>query len=283
MTSNSVAIVRWEWFKLRRRWMPWVLLAVLIASTQILYWAMYALNALGELFLDSLLLPNGVGLGLTFGNTVLVVAIVIWTASALGSEYSWGTFRAVLAKGAARWEFLAAIFVLMAATGVAWLLVMCVGIGASGLVVGVIEGKGGIATAGEWPTMFVHLGKSVLAFVPYIAVAMFFAVLTTSANTATAITLVYKFVVEEAIVPIVLVTTDTFDAVAGFVLGRAIDAWLAQAGDDGAQGAMSAFGGSGAATGNVHGLVVMLVYTTVLMAAAVWLFQRRDIGGAKGA
>ena len=150
MTSNSVALVRWEWFKLRRRWMPWVLLAVLIAATQVPYWAMYALNALGEAFLDSLLLPNGVGLGLTFGNTVLVVVIVIWTSSALGSEYSWGTFRAVLAKGAARWQFLAAIFVLMAATGVAWLLVMCLGMGASGLVVGVIEGEGGIATAGEW-------------------------------------------------------------------------------------------------------------------------------------
>ena len=283
MTSNFLALIRWEWFKLRRRWMPWVLLAVLTAATQVPYWAMYALNALGELFLDSLLLPNGVGLGLTFGNTVLVVAIVIWTSSALGSEYSWGTFRAVLAKGAARWQFLAAIFVLMAATGVAWLLVMCIGMGISGLIVGVIEGDGGVATSGDWSTVLVQLGKSALAFAPYIAVAMFFAVLTTSANTATAITLVYKFVVEGAIVPIVLATTDTFDKMAGFVLGRAVDAWLAQTGEEGAQGAMIAFGGSGAATGNLHGLVVMLVYTVALMAAAVWLFQRRDIGGAKGA
>ncbi len=283
MTSNSVALVRWEWFKLRRRWMPWVLLAVLIAATQVPYWAMYALNALGEAFLDSLLLPNGVGLGLTFGNTVLVVVIVIWTSSALGSEYSWGTFRAVLAKGAARWQFLAAIFVLMTATGAAWLLVMCLGMGASGLVVGVIEGEGGIATAGEWSTVLVQLGKSALAFVPYIAVAMFFAVLTTSANTATAITLVYKFVVEGAIVPIVLATTDTFDGLAGFVLGRAVEAWIANDANSGDQGGMLAFGDAGAMTGNLHGLLVMLVYTTVLMAVAVWLFQHRDIGGAKGA
>ena len=283
MTYSSVALVRWEWFKLHRRWMPWVLLGVLVAATQVLYWVMYALNALGEFFLDSLLLPNCIGLGLTFGNTVLVVAVVIWTASALGSEYSWGTFRAVLAKGVARWQFLAAIFVLMAATGVAWLLVMCIGIGASGLAVGVIEGEGGIATAGEWSTVLVQLGKSALAFVPYIAMAMFFAVLTTSANTATAITLVYKFIVEEAIIPIILVTTDTFDKMAGFVLGRAVDAWLANEANGGGQEGIFALGGSGAMTGNIHGLVVLLVYTVLLQAAAVWLFQRRDIGGARGA
>ena len=279
----AFVLIRWEWFKLQRRWMPWILLAVLVASTQILYWAMYALNAVGELFLDTLLLPNGVGLGLTFGNTVLVVAVVIWTASALGSEYSWGTFRAVLAKGTGRWQFLAAIFALMAAMGVAWLLVVCIGMGISGLLVGSIEGEGSIATSGEWSTMFVQVSKSALAFVPYIAVAMFFTVLTTSANTATAITLIYRFIVEGAIVPIVLATTDTFDGVAGFVLGRAVDAWLSHESDSGGQEGMLAFGGADALTGNIHGLAVMAVYTVALFAAAVWLFQRRDIGGAKGA
>ena len=279
----AFVLIRWEWFKLQRRWMPWILLAVLVASTQILYWAMYALNAVGELFLDTLLLPNGVGLGLTFGNTVLVVAVVIWTASALGSEYSWGTFRAVLAKGTGRWQFLAAIFALMAAIGVAWLLVVCIGMSISGLLVGIIEGEGSIATSGKWSTMFVQMSKSALAFVPYIAVAMFFTVLTTSANTATAITLIYRFIVEGAIVPIVIATTDTFDGVAGFVLGRAVDAWLSHESDSGGQGGMLAFGGADALTGNIHGLVVMAVYTVALFVVAVWLFQRRDIGGAKGA
>ena len=131
--------------------------------------------------------------------------------------------------------------------------------------------------------MFAQLGKSALAFVPYVAVAMFFAVLTTSANTATAITLVYKFVVEGAIVPIVLATTDTFDKMAGFVLGRAVDAWLANEANSSGQEGIFAFDGSSAMTENIHGLVVMLVYTVALMAASVWLFQRRDIGGAKGA
>ena len=282
MTSNSLALIRWEWFKLRRRWMPWILLAVLIAFTQVPYWAAYALNALGDFFLDALLLPNGVGLGLTFGNTVLLAAIVIWTASALGSEYSWGTFRAVLVKGTGRWQFLASIFVLMAATGVAWLLVMCVGVGISGLIVGVIEGDGGVATSGEWSTMFVQLGKSALAFIPYIAAAMFFTVLTTSANTATAITLVYTFLFERAVVPIVLVTTDTFDKAADFVLGRAVDAWLANEVGDGGQSPSLTLGEVDALAGNIHGLAVMLVYTAVLLAAAMWLFQRKDIGGAKG-
>ena len=28
-------LVRWEWFKLRRRWMPWILLALLVLVTQL--------------------------------------------------------------------------------------------------------------------------------------------------------------------------------------------------------------------------------------------------------
>ena len=36
----SVAnLVRWEWFKLSRRWMPWVLLAVMVLFSQLVVWA----------------------------------------------------------------------------------------------------------------------------------------------------------------------------------------------------------------------------------------------------
>ncbi len=39
MISDVARLTRWEWFKLRRRWMPWVLLLPLIIIPQIWLWA----------------------------------------------------------------------------------------------------------------------------------------------------------------------------------------------------------------------------------------------------
>ena len=38
MIVEVLSLVRWEWFKLRRRWMPWILLAILALVTQIAIW-----------------------------------------------------------------------------------------------------------------------------------------------------------------------------------------------------------------------------------------------------
>ena len=35
MIAELANLVRWEWFKLQRRWMPWILLAVLVLVTQL--------------------------------------------------------------------------------------------------------------------------------------------------------------------------------------------------------------------------------------------------------
>ena len=37
--GQVLRLTRWEWFKLRRRWMPWILLAVLVAIPQVWLWA----------------------------------------------------------------------------------------------------------------------------------------------------------------------------------------------------------------------------------------------------
>ena len=41
MIFELVSLVRWEWFKLRYRWMPWILLAILLLSTQLFIWGAF--------------------------------------------------------------------------------------------------------------------------------------------------------------------------------------------------------------------------------------------------
>ncbi len=41
MIDQIANLMRWEWFKLRRRWMPWILLAVLVLFSQLFLWASF--------------------------------------------------------------------------------------------------------------------------------------------------------------------------------------------------------------------------------------------------
>jgi ABC-type transport system involved in multi-copper enzyme maturation permease subunit len=41
--SDILNLVRWEWFKVRRRWMPWILLSILVLFSQLFVWGTYFL------------------------------------------------------------------------------------------------------------------------------------------------------------------------------------------------------------------------------------------------
>ena len=41
MILQVLRLTGWEWFKLRRRWMPWILLAPLVIIPQIWLWGEY--------------------------------------------------------------------------------------------------------------------------------------------------------------------------------------------------------------------------------------------------
>ena len=276
-------LVRWEWFKLRRRWMPWILLAVTVGFAQASLWARSAFAGSAGSFADSLLLPNSIGSVLGFGNEVVAIAIIILTASTLGSEFGLGTFRGILSKGTGRWQFLVSAFVLMTATGLLWLLAIFAGTVIVGVVTGIVAGDGGFATTGQWSAAFAQLGKSVLAFVPYIAVAMCCTVLTTSAAAALAITLAYKFVMEGVVVTLMVSAGNGLDTAASFVLGQAVRGWLAAGEGNGEPTGGFVLAGSNGTLETIPSLLVMLAYTLALTGVTVWVFQRRDIEGARAA
>ena len=42
MIVPVLRLTRWEWFKLRKRWMPWILLSIVVVITQFFLWGAYA-------------------------------------------------------------------------------------------------------------------------------------------------------------------------------------------------------------------------------------------------
>ena len=346
MITQVLKLTRWEWYKLRRRRMPWILLAIAIVMPQIAFWSSYATYQGGGILrqssfgtttethngqtveidvtcqdlvtgtlpseienlsqdqrsqflenlaafeaescqelleaqrriLDWLVLPNSIVLSLGFAHSLGAILIVILASSTIGIEYGLGTLRTTLAKGVGRWRLVASKALLLALLSAAALLVVSIAtVVSSSIVVAIApDAAADAAGAGDWSQVAIGYGKTIYGLLPYVALAMFFAILTSSSGVGTAIVLGYYFA--ERIVVALLFNFDWFEKVAGFILGRAIDGWV------NAEGSLTVQIGRASAElpDALHASLVMLGYIVILGALTFWLFRRRDIAGAKG-
>jgi hypothetical protein len=131
-----------EWLKLNKRWMPRILLLLLLGSVAIYFWGQgsridnqanlfFPRAWLAALFLSSF---SGTFLWPILGGT--------WA----GNEYGWGTIRMILTRRPYRVEHvLASLGVLVIATGLALVAVLALG-SLAGMVVGAATGHGAVAS-----------------------------------------------------------------------------------------------------------------------------------------
>ena len=315
MIVEVLRLTRLEWFKLRRRWVPWILLGIVILIAQLTLWGAFFTyrtadiaevlkftsfdTAAGEVwecreiehprdvcedqergerlyrkferprFILPISLANTLGFAQLFGP----ILVAILASSAVGVEYGWGTLRTTLTRGTRRWQFLAAKVVAIMLMVVAGLLVLSLTSVASSLIVAwlTLSDGFGFTDSGEWSAVWVVFGKTVYSLVPYMVLALFFTVLTSSAGVGTALVLGYYFIE-------FFVAGAFSDSISDFLLGPNIAAWMQGAG---AQSAGLTRISLSDLPDTSHAFLVILAHIVVLGAAAFWLFQRRDIAGAR--
>ena len=349
MTTSVLNLTRWEWFKLRHRWMPWILLAVAVVFVQIGVWVPYAayhnetlqeiasggsssfgvstkvdgelvsvdvscvdliegrmppgidrlpenerqtfledmerfreescgnINA-RETFREGFVLPSAATEGIKGVLAIAPILIMILAGSIVGTEYGIGTLRTVLTRGTGRWPLLSSKLVLLVLVAAAGLVVISLVTAVASVVAALIppSEEGGIADVGKWSDLGVTFVKAIYGLAPYAALASLLAVLTQSSAVSISTSLGY-YVVELIATPL-LGLNETLKKLTDFILGSNVSDWME-----------SAFitveaNGSGVADqpDALHAFLVILAYTVVLSAVAFWLFQRRDIAGARG-
>ncbi len=136
-----------EFFKFKKRWMPYVLLLVLLAFTLlpmlISYFSYQNWEAMGSNnfsdgtitiappgpmvidnpYKESLVLPTSMDNIFASISGLGPFLIVVLAASLLWSEYGWGTLRQVLAKGISRPRYLSVKFITLAIVAVAGVII----------------------------------------------------------------------------------------------------------------------------------------------------------------
>ena len=349
MIVHVLRLIRWEWFKLRKRWMPWILLIVTLAVVQATLWGFYAsygnvgneyasgypgvpdargrapivritcadildgtaaakaekvseefreqarktplrrercLSIVEQIAEDRerhrgfFVLPGGLANGLGVVQYIGVLLVMILGASTIGAEYGWGTLRTALTRGTGRWQFLAAKALSLVLLSVAGLLVVSLTVVVSSLIAAAftLGDGGGLVGTGQWSTVAVMFGKAVYGLVPYVVLALFLTVMTSSSSMGIAMSLAYYFA-ELILVRILGGLFDWFDNVTDFLLGANTTAWMTETGVVTTEGALFSVSDP---PGALHAFLVLLAYIVVLGAAAFWLFQRRDVAGARG-
>ncbi len=347
MIAGVLRLTGWEWFKLRRRWMPWILLGVAILLAQFSLWFAYAayhneslqevasggssaftntyevdgqtvsvgvtcidvadgrlppeldklteedresFSAAMEVFAEScgntlardelrqeFVFPSALSRSIGAAMSVGAILIMILAASALGSEYGWGTLRTALTRGTGRWQLLSSKLVLLLLVSAAGLVVVSAFAAVSSLLAAVIPPaeEGGLTGSGRWSDVALTFVKAVYALAPYIALSTFLAALTQSSAMGIALSVGY-YVVELIVRPIVQVV-DRLESLSDFTIGGSVTNFMSVALVDVSSGVDSA-----AQPDALQSFLVILVYTAALGAAAFWLFLRRDVTGAKG-
>ena len=275
MAMQVALLTRWEWFKLRRRWVPWIILGFMLVIEHVVFWLAATLG--NDLSYQSPTenVANGLGVSSFF---VPFVAVVL-AAAAMGGEYGWGTLRPVLSKGAGRWQFLASKFAVVALVTIIMLLAVSVTVMISGFIAEAIltpdpqaEGYGDLS----WLDLLALFGRMVYSFLPYVALALLLVVLSTSNGVGIALSMGY-YIAETVIIVPILGIFDWSDKVFAFLLSPNVSALVSL--DPTQDANIATIGGM---PEMAHGFIIVTIYTAVLGTAAMALFLRRDIAGAKG-
>ena len=174
MSSITPVIValRWEWFRLSRRVGFWVIMAL---TGLLVVGALSITLLLQSLAPDWFRLPG-------YGFPLLMFEVlsragpflgVILAALVFGGDFGWGAWRALLARGQARWQpalakLLLSASILAAVWIIAWTLAAIVGLAAgdSSIVAGFI-----IELSGGWSETAVRFFSALPVALAYVALA----------------------------------------------------------------------------------------------------------------
>ena len=278
MAMQVALLTRWEWFKLRRRWVPWILLGFVLIIEQLLFWLVATLSDDVSYQSTSENIANGLGFSAFFGPFIAVILAAV----VIGGEYGWGTLRPVLSKGAGRWQLLASKVAVVVLVTAGILTILCITVTVSGFIAEAIltapettESYGDISAL----NLLALFGRMLYAFVPYIALALFLVVLTTSNGVGIALSMGY-YIAETIILVPILANFSWSDQVLAYLLGPNVSAWQSVPGNEG--NPASGIATIGGMSEMLHGFIFVTIYAAVLAAVAVGLFLRRDIAGAKG-
>lgn len=133
-----------EWLKVRKRWMPRVLILIMMALLALIFWGIGTSSTQRS----DLFIPRGWLVALVLSASVASFLWPILAGSWAGNEYSWGTIRTVLSHRPNRPQFvLAGISAVAIVVGISLVAAILLGT-VAGTIIAVLTGNSIVDTTG---------------------------------------------------------------------------------------------------------------------------------------
>ncbi len=273
-------LLRSELFRLVHRWMPRVLLAILVAIVAVLYLLFWTVVQTGTEnssevrdLRENLRLAAVRDTGLSLVFQVGAVNVIILTSSLIGAEFGWGTIRTLLPRARSREALLSAKIITLLFFVVATVLIgTVIAFGASAFVTTVEDLPRGLGPDGVARSL-AAIGRTMYVMVPYAALALAITTWTRSVAAGIGVGLSVLFL-EGLILTILEAAGDVFDRVPGALISRNVQALL----DANGAGLDRRFSGSGENyPPQWRAALVLALYSVVFVALAFQRFRSRDI------
>lgn len=239
-----------------------------------------------ELLRRTAVLPGGVGTALGQVNGLGGVLLMILAGAAMGSEYSWGTLRPQLARQPNRLVYLTAkLLAIVAATALIVLLAALFG-GVVSALIGVIIGVPGSFQLADLGRALFAAARSVLIVLPYLALAVLGAIIGRSVISGIGIALGYWLAdTIMGTLTVLRLIGDWGNAIYNLMLGQSVNTLtLANNrlfGVDATEIVSPQLNVTVESLSVGRAVVTLLAYLAIFLAAAMILFQRRDVTSAQ--
>jgi ABC-2 type transport system permease protein len=280
-------LVRLELLKLRRRWLIWILLGLLVAGEALTIFGGYYLAVSGtmtfldergqilpiEMVLPNFILPGALRAVLGLAQQVGSWLLVILTAVVIGMEEAYGTLRQILISGIGRTRYLVMKLITLFIVVVSFVGTAVIsGMGFALIVANVAEipitptpVEGSV-----WLSSFAMAVRTIVALTVPVVIAFVATLLSRSQTIGIAIGLVY-FLAESVVNGLLALLGEAGQQIALLLPGTHIQALMAH-NQFNSQGLIPGYLPSQPIAG-----LVLLSYILVLLGIAWALFVRRDI------
>ena len=285
-------LLRSELYRLVRRWMPWIMLGLIVVIAFVFYFLIWvSVNAqLQAVKNGTLPVPAGGTAQLEqtlrqiapdrvaqFGVSVVAglgsVMLIVFAASHVGTEFGWGTFRTLLAHGASRSGFLVSKAVSLVLYAVVFMIVGSIAAIAASYTVSAVAGisPGSGVDFAEVARVAVQSGYT---FLPYMALALAIAVWSKSAGAGIATGLVVYFA--ESIVAGILVSLNKdYAQIVNWGLSRNASALTRTV--SGQAGPTSQDPTASTLPDPTQAAIVLGIYCAIFLVLAYWRLRSRDV------
>lgn len=259
-----LALLNSEIFRTVKRPVTWIMLTILVIIIAAFYAIVYF--SVNDPATTEALRPDATrNNGFAIGSAIASILVIVLAAQSMGSEYGWGTIRALVSRASGRIPLIAAKLIVLTVYTLLTLIVTAAASVGFAFLFGSLANNDTGVSSGEWVDILEAVARGMLSIGVYAIIALVITILSksTAAGIAGAIALSF---LEQVIWALLGAASNTFETISEYFIAYNVTG-LTSIGTENSTDGFDA----------TRGAIILAAWLVGLLAIALFIFRRRDI------